>query len=354
MDVKELCLATRRDAYLGSADWGSRYLDLDQQVREAVTAHPGVVTDFYARFGTSGLELLPVAVVLSDFTSLFLDAQARHDILLGNAPAPHWPQRVTVPKALHEPGGVLEHVLMIDGQPVIRPGFRSCQDEGATRLGEELAPLVESGRLMIRPHPVVVAHTTIVNDKGGSDLRMLDVDPNLPGDTWVFRDSRSQHAVPMGDVREDEGRMLMMASVLLPYLTGVSYADLAKILDDEEHHLAELRASVKDLVKGAAADPRAAHGLIEDKVRPATDKVERRFRSICGMHALRIGGAAVATVAGSLAALLLGPGAAVAAGALAGGTALVTREWGEYMKANSDLRDMPYYLLWRLGRARQG
>jgi hypothetical protein len=197
MDFKSLCRSVIRQAVPGGEEWASRYIDLDQQVREAVTAHPGVVTDFHMRFGAPGGDLLRVSLVLSDFTSLFLDSDGKQQILLAKEPGPEWPNRVTVPQALHEPGGILEKVLMHEGEPVIRPGFRACADDGLARFGEELAPLAESGRLMVRPHPVMVAHTTVTNDKGGTDLQMFDVDPNVPGDTWYFMDHRTQQSMPM-------------------------------------------------------------------------------------------------------------------------------------------------------------
>src|SRR5207237_1206495 len=111
---------------------------------------------------------------------------------------------------------------------------------------------------------------------------------------------------------------------------------------------------VKDLINEVSADPKSAQDILADKVKPATDKLKRRFRSICQIHGLKIAGAAVATIGGARTALFA-PGAAVALGTLlgAGGVGLIAREVGDTVKAYSDLKDMPFYLLWRLQRAKK-
>ena len=73
------------------------------------------------------------------------------------------------------------------------------------------------------------------------------------------------------------------------------------------------------------------------------------FRAICDMRRVRVGGAFLGTAIASLAALLGPVGVAAAAAALGIGTCVVTREWGEYLKGRSDMKDLPFYLLWRLG-----
>jgi hypothetical protein len=163
----------------------------------------------------------------------------------------------------------------------------------------------------------------------------------------------TQHSMPVGGGGATEGREVSVATFLLPYIANVSYQDLANILDDEGHHVADFRTAMTDLLKVAAASPQAAVEAMQDKVRPALDKIERKFKIICSMHSLKIGGTVLGTVVATLSALLLGPGIAVAATTGAGGLAFVAREWGDLLKSNHELKELPFYLLWRLGRANQ-
>src|SRR5262249_45134637 len=164
-----------------------------------------------------------------------------------------------------------------------------------------------------RPMPVMLGRTNIRTDKGGMEWRMCEVDPNVPGDTWIVREHRSQLSQPMTQDDSQPDREARLATIMLPYLTGGSSDALARILDDEEHCIGELRSSVKALVKEVDADPSLVLDVLNDKVRPATDKVERKFRQISQVHSLRIGGAAVCTIGAALTAFF-GPGVLAAAG----------------------------------------
>jgi hypothetical protein len=145
-----------------------------------------------------------------------------------------------------------------------------------------------------------------------------------------------------------------LCSFTVPYLEGVPFPILAKILTDESDNLSTLRATVKALVYGAQSEPERCTDLLNDIVRPATDKISRRFKTIASTHSLKIGGVAASAVALSLLSIS-GVAAATSATLLGTGrlTMLLAKQYAEYLKDRDDLKEMPYYLLWKLGREKQ-
>jgi hypothetical protein len=146
----------------------------------------------------------------------------------------------------------------------------------------------------------------------------------------------------------DWSRERQLATLVLPYLSGVPLGLLSRILDDESHYLADLRVALKDILNDIPADPERTQEVLNDRVRPATDKVERRFRTLASSHGVKIAGAAFTTVVLTLTALT-GQGILAALGAFFGASAL--KEVSEYVKAREETREMPLYLLWRIGKA---
>ena len=145
-----------------------------------------------------------------------------------------------------------------------------------------------------------------------------------------------------------------MCSFTLPYLEGLSFEQLSEILDAENDSLAEFRKSVRDMLVAVRKELSKFNDILNDMVHPATDKIERKFRSITNIHRLKVAGVTVGTVTLGLAALTsVGIGAALASVSGVSGLGLITKEYADHLKEKADLKEMPFYLLWRLGRGGQ-
>jgi len=128
---------------------------------------------------------------------------------------------------------------------------------------------------------------------------------------------------------------------------------LAKVLRDERDSVSTLRASLHALVQKSASPSDDVVDLYNDVVRPATDRLNRKFKAISNIHAMRIGGVTCSAVALSLLGLF-GIDAVANAMLIGGGSGLaglLAKEASDFMKAKGELRDERYYLLWKMKRA---
>jgi hypothetical protein len=142
-----------------------------------------------------------------------------------------------------------------------------------------------------------------------------------------------------------------LAEIMLPYFGGVALGTLNTVLDDEHHHVNDLRIAVKGLLKEAATEPGRVGEIIQDKVRPATDKVARRFQTLAATHGLKVIGSVAATACIALYSLTQSGIVASLGVVVAGGGGLqCLNQIADYIKAKSEARELPLYLLWRISQ----
>jgi hypothetical protein len=199
---------------------------------------------------------------------------------------------------------------------------------------------------MLRPSPILE-----FKDELGRQ-HAVDIEPNLPEGFWLpWRNDVAQNSIPIKRQMSSADILEKSAEIVLPFIEGVDLRLLSKILDDEQELLTDFRLTLKQLVNKVQQDGDGKQDFVNDVVRPATDKLERKFRVVNQMHALRVAGATVSTCAISLLSMT-DNGVAASVGKILGpaGLGLMAKEVADYIKAKAELRDMPYYLLWRISR----
>jgi hypothetical protein len=350
--LKDLCRTTFNAFLADAKDGVKRYAAVDQQVREAITGYSGVKTDLRVVSQEQEKDRIRISVVLSDFTSVFVRGQLQETLQLTDASTEADPQKIRFPAALFLPGGQLEKVNRAGGNPILWPAFHFSDDANLPNFLSELGALAESGRLMVRPFRRVIAPTTNLGPDGKELPYIFTADPNLPGQTLVFQDTRPQNAIPLKAGVRNPAEEDQVVTITLPYLKGVPMGVLNSILDDEHEYIAEFRRSLKEVLKDIPAEPGRAEEILNDKVRPATEKVARRFKTIATAHQPRIAGAAALTVSAALGMLNQG-GILTIFTALFGGAGFAAyKEFSELVKAKREAKEMPFYLLWRIGKER--
>jgi hypothetical protein len=351
MNFRELCKDVYSRAAPGIADPGLFVLQ-DRDIRIAIDTQAGLKSSVSGPWVNLDTDIIRVAVVLSDFTSIYLDSHTDMSLTVPTARTPGWSDIVVrLPQALFQSGALLEKIDYEGDLPAIRPAYAFPTDVGLAGFVRELRPLAETGRLMIRPQPVLLARTTAQTEQGGIEWKLLRVEPDSPIDQWICSDGRNQDSYPIKGSANNPTDEAELASIVLPYLTGVPLSDLALILDDEADLLAEFRMALKTVVKEAKKDGSHATDVVNDLVRPAVDKVQRKFSGIASQYAMRIGGAAVVMATLGLTSLTTGGiASAVIAVFGAGGAGIVAKELADYLKSMSELRESSLYLLWRLRR----
>ncbi|MBT3022839.1 MAG: hypothetical protein KUF77_00335 [Candidatus Thiodiazotropha sp. (ex Lucina aurantia)] len=229
----------------------------------------------------------------------------------------------------------------------IVPAFVFPGGERADAMASELSPFVESGRLLIQPDRNLFYLKEELTEDGSRQWHGINASPFSPLDNWEIVDEKASRPIPIKSnqplVRDEK----QLFDVTIPYLEGVSFGDLAKILEDEGDLISGLRASIKQAISeyGNETD---AHSLVNDLVDPKVDAINRKFKLLVNSHAFRVAGACVGTVVlGYTAVATSGISSAIATICGSGGVGLLGREYSSYREKVNVLKEDPYYFLWR-------
>lgn len=308
------------------------WAELDLKLGRSLSSYAGLHSELtFTPSGVPATDLM-VACLLSDVTSIHI----RGGVQVGFDVAPIESAQWAFPElhqALHDRYSRIDYGCYL---PL-----------GADEVCSAIEPLTAAGRLLVRPDPALFLYT---HEGDRFDVR---VDRNLPCHLPLAKKIRSaQEAIPMQRTLRFAADQQQLVCLALPLLSNVSFKTYARILDDEDDVIASLRAEIKQLVTAARQQDAALEERYADVVKPAIDRVARRFRTIQKMHSLRATGAVVTTTAISLTALT-GTGVAASIAAFLGpaGLGLVAKEVADFLKAHTELREMPFYLLWRLQKA---
>ncbi|TAU92584.1 hypothetical protein [Rhizobium ruizarguesonis] len=138
----------------------------------------------------------------------------------------------------------------------------------------------------------------------------------------------------------------------LPFLSGIGFVDLAKVLEDENHHLADARLALRTIIDNAESDNVST--IINDVLRPKLDALERRFKLISSSHHLKQGSALFGTATVALMAYATGGiPQVISAVAGAGGLGVIAKQQVEASEKRAAIKEDPLYLLWRLRSIRR-
>jgi hypothetical protein len=346
MDLNSLCRQAY-EVFLGPPDGaGERWAPLDTDARAAVSVCQGIRTDVTIPPVEADLDRVRMSVVMSDLTSVFLMGGSKVVICPINDPKSVGCNKVVIPKCMTPPTSLIPGNFAHSGQPSVKLSYLHAAGDELPRFVEQFGALAESGRILLRPLPQIMVW------KNSTQAKFLPVDLNGPAGLWACQHARRQLSVPIETRPFEAGQVDLLSTIMLPYIKGVPLGTLNKILDDEHDYVQDLRISIKEVMKSADGDHKKLREVINDKVRPATDKVARKFKTIANTHSLRVGAiSAVVAVLGlytltqsGLAAML----SILVTGGV-GGNALL-RELTDQLKARAEAKEMPFYLLWRISK----
>jgi hypothetical protein len=317
------------------AGYGAAYISHLTEVNDLVKNSGGIKTALNASDLASAEDLIRASVVLSDLTTLTLASRSKLTITLPTAGD----------RAVRLPRAYLEKYKMDPANPGILVGVVQPGEEQHVAFIKSCLPLIEQGRLLFRPPRIVMFQTA------EHHWQTLPVEPGADDDMWIVSgESKSMGEIPVRV--ETDGTIPF--DLALPYLRGVPFVDLTKILEDAGDTVLNLRRGIqKALAEHPVADPKATAEFRRDVIDPELEVLERSFKKAVSSHKYTIGGAAVGVVALSLSAIITGGVTAVASGLLgAGGFGLVAKEYGAFRSKLEDMKDHPFYLFWRAKRQR--
>jgi hypothetical protein len=245
----------------------------------------------------------------------------------------------------------LQELGLNPDNPQIIPGFIFPSGDFADRIAKKLQPFIESGKLLIQPERSLFYLEKELNEKGGRNWKAIGVSQFSPLVNWEIVEEQVSRPIPISFDSNDHLNQTSMFEITIPYLDGVDFQDLSKILEDEGDLVSGLRSSIKQAIEecGDAPDP---HIVARDVVDPKVDALNRKFKSIVNSHAFRVAGAAVGTVVLAYTAVATsGLSCAIATVFGSGGLGLLGKEYSVYREKINELKNDPHYFLWRCKNA---
>jgi hypothetical protein len=356
MELKDLCREIYAQATAKNQDFVRDYFSKFKSISKAISNFNGIKTSLDCDLTEHQLNHLRLSLVLSDFTSVIaFPSGSKMTVAIEEGRSPFSPGFYLVTKEF------IERHLVEDNKS-IGAGFIYPDHDEAQRFLREVEPLAQSGRLMFQPHPVAVTFRPMPDEiksipkKEGSLLGVVHpVETDFSGEGWCIVDGKGiQSSIPLKIDAPKENHEEKLASVMIPFIEGMSFVQLAEIIEGEEDCLAEFRSSIKKLLAEVQAEPNQSNDIVNDIVRPATDKIERRFKAITKIRTVKTAGAILSTAAlGLVAYTSTGFLASIASMLGAGGLGLIAKEQADYLQEKAELKELPFYLLWRLGRVKR-
>lgn len=309
-------------------DWFHQYDGLKTEIRVKAESK-----DHY--------ELVKMSVLLSDFTSVY----------------PYHPKHFLYTfhpeKMGHNVTGDPGYLRLLKKQlpkSKLFGGYGSISEELLEDTFNELSPLIEAGKIIIRPEKIIV----IMDDK--NRVLIHPADANGAPDEWrAMVDNHDQSSYPIFDRKSSIDQHRQVADILLPFLSGTSISDFAKIIEDEGDILSSFRVQTKAYMKLLGSGDVTAAEFRRDTIQPKLDQISRKFNQIANMHKLKVAGATVGAVGLGLISLAqTGLAASMSQFISFGlGTVGFIKNETEYQSAIAQLKDIPEYLLWRLSKSKK-
>lgn len=226
-------------------------------------------------------------------------------------------------------------------------GFALRNDRAMDIFINEIEPLIASGRVIIRPEKFLLLKKKEKNEKGGDNWEALSADPYSPFDLWRVEKKEEGKVIPIRFVTQEQSVERELFEISIPFISGITYSDLNKIISDEFDLISSLRSSLKQLILESKKSKEIKE-ILKDLVEPNIDRVNRKLKSIKNIHRLKIAGATIGTVALAYASIKsLGLAQAITSVAGAGGVGLIGNKYSEYRAKIEEVKENPYYFLWR-------
>ena len=127
------------------------------------------------------------------------------------------------------------------------------------------------------------------------------------------------------------------------------------MLNDDRDLVMAFRSAIRSAVREASKSHLTVTEMVNDVVQPKVIALDRKLRSLQRVHGLKVGGAAISSIAlaftATASAASIGTG--LLAVATAGGFSFAASQYSEYMAKRDELHQDPYYFLWQAKRARR-
>ena len=150
-----------------------------------------------------------------------------------------------------------------------------------------------------------------------------------------------------GNTDNEQNTIPALLEIDLKFLEDINVKDILKIREKEGSTFQDFRNTFNEFCKDISAIPGTSNfkkevlDLKKEKIEPQLRKLDREFSRIKKYRSIR----GVAIGIGSLSAAALGP---IGVPLIAGGIATLLREYSEYDKERSKMKESPLFFLWKI------
>lgn len=332
-------------AQLGAEKYYPAVIEETRQLHERLTS-PHKLTSTVVGSDVSRIkELLSAALVLNDCTAIVFNAVGGLKVSL---PQPDQYRKMFGSEQLRfvvSREQIRQHSLNEENL-MMSPCFIYSDSIAQRPLMNALLPLIKDGRVFFQPSRGILTRRDVPND-----WHVIGVDSDQPLDLWepsvAATDSKPVRVEVQGAGAHGE----TLFEVTIPFLKGVPLGELGKMLKDEEDLVVAFRSSIRTAVREAMRSGLQVAEVVNDVVQPKVSALDRKLRTLQRIHRIKIGGAAMSSVALAFTAASTGSiGGGLLAVASAGGFGFVANQYTDYLAKRDELHQDPYFFLWKVRR----
>lgn len=318
------------------------YVENANDILDIVKNIDGIKTDTYIDNFNEELDRIRFSSVFADFTNIYSNSGGKSELeimLKKNGEHLISAHQEIISKILHE-----------NSLPVMYPGFMARNQAEVSLFLKTIEPLFEIEKALYHNTRIVMGLTDKKTPDGkGKVWEVFDIDPNSPFSNWMVMDtSVKNNSMPIDFGSNINSNNEELFEISIPYLKGVSFKDLALILKDNDDLLSGFRKNLKIVIENAKQDNKTILEMKNDIVRPEVDKISHKFSTIKNMHKLKVAGTTISTVTlGLLSYSTMGIGSILSGCLGSGGLGLLLKHEADFQKEVSDLKENPYYLMWK-------
>lgn len=335
----------KESAFKGSDKYLETFQAKEEEIIRKVQSFSGIKSEFYCSDISKLNKIAKLLSVYSDLTSIFTapGSISEYKIHLFKEADPRCSDRiVTVPNALID-------TELSKGYPWFS-GYLYRNDADTKKIVKTIEPLLSSGKFLLRPVRTILITPPKTNENPNHGGNLYYAASDTPLDHWLIKSENEKDSYVI-DNGLKSFQTQKIFEITLPYIDGVSIENLAKILEDESDLLSKFRITLKNLGK-RLTEVDNIDEFRNDEILPQIDEINRKFKTISGIHrnTIRI---SVGTFTLSLLAITITPNLNFQTlfNALIGSSALGfwTSE-RQYQTDLDKLKDNPYFLLWKISR----
>ena len=239
-----------------------------------------------------------------------------------------------------------------NGRMMGKVAYALTVDPRINTMLRDIDPLLRQGLVTFTPSRKFIAYDGLIDKnkpKGGHNWRMLDLTDDSPlSALCVVEEGFKEKSIDIESSERVTGNKII--KIGLPKITKMPVKDYAKLLVDEQPSIVRLRKSIKDAAALCARkNNENIDEIVQDIIRPEVMRLEIQYKKVVSGTSYKVAGASVAAIGASLIGFATGGLLGGIAGTIGvAGVANILKEIGSFKDSIGQLRENPFYIMWRL------